>query len=133
MQLHRNGELANRLQRLVQLNLAPVDVEALLLQSLSDVTARHRSEQLIVFSGLTSERNLEPLKLLGKRLGFRLLFGRPANGSRLHLLDHGLVGSVGLDGQLPRKQKIPTISFGDLEHIFLHYSDGRGQGVSKPQ
>src|SRR6266436_2834487 len=65
VQLHRNRELANRLQRLVQLNLAPVDVEALLLQSLSDIAPGYRPKELIIFSRLAGERNLEPVKLLG--------------------------------------------------------------------
>jgi hypothetical protein len=41
MQLHGDGELANRLQRLMQLNLAAIDIEALFDESISQVARRH--------------------------------------------------------------------------------------------
>ena len=41
VQLHRHAELADGLQRLVQLDLAPIDVEALLGQRIADVARRH--------------------------------------------------------------------------------------------
>ena len=41
-------ELSDRLQGLVQLNLAAIDVETLLLQRLRDIARGNRSKQLIV-------------------------------------------------------------------------------------
>ena len=75
VQLDSDNELADGLKRFVQLDLPPIDVEALLLQSLGDVARSHRSKELIILAGLARKRNFKPVKLLGERLGLRLLLG----------------------------------------------------------
>src|ERR1700723_1811404 len=52
MQPQRHLELAQRLDGLIQRNLAALDGVALLLQSVRDVLGCHRSEELIVLAGL---------------------------------------------------------------------------------
>ena len=50
VQFHRDGELAQSLQRLMHLDLAPVNVEALFRERVRQVARRDRTEQLIVLA-----------------------------------------------------------------------------------
>jgi len=117
VQLDRDDELANGLERFMQLDLAAIDVEALLFESLGDVAGGYGSEQLIAFARLAEELHIEPVKLFGERLGFRLLLGGAAHGGGFHLLDDSLVGDRGFDRELPGQEKIPPVSFGDLDYL----------------
>src|SRR5579864_1738663 len=63
VQFHRDIEFSHRLERLMQLNLAAIDVETLLLESLGDVSRRDRSEQLIVLARAALERDRQSLEL----------------------------------------------------------------------
>ena len=110
-------ELADDLERFVQLDLPAIDVEALLLERLGNVAGRDRSEQLIGFARLAQELHLEPVKLLGQRFGFRLFLGGAAHSGGLHLLDDSLVGDGGLNRQFLGQQKIPPVSLGDFHHL----------------
>ena len=65
VQLHRDHEFAKCPQCLVQLDFAAIDVEALFLKRVPDVTGRDRTEKLIVLSGAALERNRETVELLG--------------------------------------------------------------------
>src|SRR5215831_16529540 len=50
MQAHRHIEFTQVLQRIVQLNFSPVDVEALMFQRFGNVSGGHRAEQMVLFS-----------------------------------------------------------------------------------
>src|SRR5580698_1000435 len=79
MQLDWDRKLAQSPQRLVQLDLAAIHVEALFIERVPDVTGRDRTEQLIVFPGTALERNRETIKLLGQLFRLRLFLGRTAH------------------------------------------------------
>ena len=55
VQLDGDGELAQGAQRLVQLDFAAIEGEALLFQRLRDVARGHRPEKLVVFAGAALE------------------------------------------------------------------------------
>ena len=55
VQLHGDGEVADRLQRFMQLDLAAIDVEALLRQSVRQVARSNGTEELIVLTGTALE------------------------------------------------------------------------------
>src|SRR5208282_1362263 len=117
VQLDGDGELADRLQRLVQLDLAAIDVEALFLEPFGNIARRDRTEQLIAFARLAQELHFESVELLGQRLGFRLFGGGAAHGGGFHLLDDSLVGGGGLNRQFLGQQKIPPVSLGDFYYL----------------
>src|SRR3954453_22875122 len=64
MQFDRNGELAKILQRLNELDLAAIEVEAASLELSRDVGTGDRSEQVIVFAGATREVQADSIELL---------------------------------------------------------------------
>src|ERR1019366_2363002 len=59
VQLDGDDELADGLERFVQLDLPAIDVETLLLKRFGNVASRHRSKQVIAFAGLAQELHLE--------------------------------------------------------------------------
>ena len=59
----------------------------------------------------------DPLELLGQQLGVGLLLDAAAHGGGLHLLDDGLVGRTGFNGELAGQQIVASVPFGDLHHI----------------
>jgi hypothetical protein len=50
VQLDGDNELADSLERFVQLDLPPIDMEALLLERVGNIAGRDRSEQVIAFA-----------------------------------------------------------------------------------
>ncbi len=117
VQLDRHVELAQRLQRLFQRDLAPVDGVALLPELVRDVARCDRAEEVVVLAHLALEDQLDGLQLLREVLGDDLLLGQPADGRALHLLDDGLVGGGRLYGELAGQQVVAAVAVGDLNHI----------------
>ncbi len=117
MQLHRHVVLADRLQRLFERDLPPVDREALRLQLLRDIARRHRAEQMLVLADLPLEHQLNLVQLGRQRFSRRLLLRRLAHCGGLHLLDHGLVGRRRFNRQLARQQIVAPVTVGNLHHI----------------
>src|SRR5271170_712748 len=72
VQLDRDDKFADALERLVQLYLPAIDVEALLFERFGNIASRDRSEQVIAFARLAQELHFDPVKLLGQRFGFGL-------------------------------------------------------------
>ena len=72
MQFYGNREFPERLQRLVQLNLATIDIEPLPLQGVGEIARGHRAEQLIMLALAAGKRNRKAIKLLGQFLGLCL-------------------------------------------------------------
>ena len=110
-------ELAQRLERLFQRDLAPVDGVALLLELVRDVARGDRAEEVVVLAHLALEDQLDGLQLLGELFGDDLLLGQLADGRALHLLDDGLVRRGRLDGELAGQQVVAAVAVGDLDHI----------------
>src|SRR5712692_4862069 len=106
MQSDGHSEFAQGLERLMDLDLAAIHVEALLLEGFRDVARGNRAKELIVFAGTALKRNRDSLELLGKRFGSSLLLGGAAHRRSLHLLDDRLVALGGFDGQLARQQEV---------------------------
>src|ERR1700730_145954 len=65
VQLDGDGELAHCLQRLVYLNLAPVNVEPFLRERIGYISGSDGAKQLVVLPGTALERNRQAFKLLG--------------------------------------------------------------------
>ena len=117
VQLHRHGELAESLEGLVQLDLAPVEIEAFLAQRVSDIAGGNRPEQLIVLTGAPLESNREAVELLGQFFRLRLFLGGAANLGSLHLFNDGFVAFGRFNGELLGQQEIAAISFGNFDHV----------------
>src|SRR3984885_16379997 len=67
VQLYRNRELADALERLVELNLAAVDAEAFFRQRITQVARSDRAEKLIVFAGAALEGQRHAIELFGQQ------------------------------------------------------------------
>src|SRR5215469_14758914 len=92
MQLHRDVELAELLERLFEMYLAAVDVKALGFELVRDISRSNRAEELIVLAHFANECERYIVELSYESLGLGLLLRRLANRRCLHLLDHSLVG-----------------------------------------
>src|SRR5215471_8316059 len=112
-----NVEVADALQRLMQLDLTAIDVESLVLQCFRDVGGCDRPEQVVLLAGLALEGEAHSLKLLCQRLRIGFLYSRATDSRLFHLFDHGLVGRGGLNGQLARQQVVAAVAFGNLDHV----------------
>src|SRR5258706_7168113 len=117
VQLHGNVVLANRLQRLVESDLAAIDGEALGLKLLRDIARGDRAEEMLVLANLALEHELNLRELRGQLFRPCLLLDRLAHSRGLHLLDHSLVGGGRLDGELFGEQVVAPIAIGDLDHV----------------
>src|SRR5277367_5873720 len=73
VQLDRDEELAEGLQRLIQMHLAAVDVEAFGFESVGDVGRGDRAEEVVVLADLALEYEGHVVELGDQLLGFALL------------------------------------------------------------
>src|SRR5919197_928412 len=110
MKLDGDSEFAQGLQRFVELDLAAVYVEALLLESFGDIAGGYRPEELVVLSRPALETHGHAIELLGERFSASLLLGRAAHGGSFQLLDDRLVAFAGLDGELLGQKKIASVA-----------------------
>src|SRR5271165_3240808 len=117
VQLDGDVELADVLQRFIELDLAPVNVQALLLQLARDIDGGDRAKELIVLARLAGKVEGHAGHLLGQRLGIALLAGSAANRSGLHLLDDGPVGGRGFNRQLLGKEIVAAVALGHSHHV----------------
>src|SRR5262245_28626486 len=92
MDLHGNRELAQRLDGLVQLNLALLDLVTLRRERLRDVGARHRPVERVVLAHAPRDLHFRLRDALTERLGLRLLLAVARFGSLALPLDLPLVG-----------------------------------------
>src|ERR1700745_1929430 len=95
VQLDGNMELPELLQRLFEMHLAALDVEALGFERVSDIRRRDGSEEVIVLADLALEDPRNIVELPHESLSLGLLLRRLADSRCLHLLDHGLVRRSG--------------------------------------
>src|SRR5579875_17997 len=117
VQLHRNVELTHLFQRLVQMHLAAVDVEALCLQMCGDVSRRHRAEQVVILAHLALEDQHKTVQLSYQRFCLGLLLGRLAHCRSLHVFNLLAIGRGCLHGKLFRQQIIAAVTVGHLHHV----------------
>src|SRR5262249_50864017 len=87
MQLDRDVGLADLLDRLGELELAPLDLEALGGERLGDVGRRHRSVERLGLAHLAGDDDLDGGQPLGDRLGDALFVGFPGVELRALALD----------------------------------------------
>ena len=66
MQAHRHFKLAQALNWFIELEFAPVDVEALALQRIRNIRRSDRSKQMIFLADLTVEAQRGTVQLLGQ-------------------------------------------------------------------
>src|SRR5436305_6288897 len=69
VQLYGDSEISNCFQRLVQLDLSTIKVEAFLGQRVRQIAGGNRSEKLLVFTRSTLEGKRKTIELLGKFFG----------------------------------------------------------------
>src|SRR5262245_3339328 len=117
VQADGNVELADTLQRLIELDLAAIDVEPFVLERLGDVGGRDRPEQVVLLARLALEGKAYRVQLFGQSFRIGLFDGGAADGSLLHLLDYGFVGSGGFNGQLARQQVVAAVAFRNLDYV----------------
>src|SRR5712691_7281160 len=125
MKLDGNVEIAQRLERFIELDLAPVNIETTRFHLLRNIGRGDGAEQVVAFTYLTQECEMDGCELLGQRLSVSFLARRAAHSGGLHLLDDRAVRGSSLNRQLARQQIISSISVGHLHHVsamaeFLH-------------
>ena len=76
MQAHRHGELAERLDRLVEPDPAPLDLDAVLREEGREVGRAHRAEEPALVGGLPALGEVQGLDGLGLALRVRVELGR---------------------------------------------------------
>src|SRR2546423_7904090 len=119
-QFHRDRGWARLLQRLCELGLAPVELDARLRAHRVDgVRRRHRSEQAAFLAGSGSDLDPPPGQLVGQGLRSFAI----ARVSGLTVAAHGfalLHDALGrLDRQAARYEVIPRVAVGDLDEVAL--------------
>src|SRR5215831_1812325 len=115
MQLDADGEIAERADRLGEIDLALVDVNALFLEPALDVACRHRTVQLLFLPDFHRERERDSGQAGGLGLG-RLLFGRALLGDALRLEGDALLVPLGRRvRQSLGKQVIAGVAVLDLD------------------
>src|ERR1700682_523537 len=110
MQPNHDLVLAERLNRIVELDLTPVNVVALRFQAVGDVLGSHRSEELIVFAGLLADgdgNRVQHLRQIGRA---RMLLGIALQVRLALLLHYLLVGFTGGHGQPLGQQIIACVA-----------------------
>src|ERR1700686_904799 len=121
-QLHGDWSFADDLDRLVELDAALVNLEALRLQSIRQIGGRHGTEQLVGLAGLARELYGHLVEQGGLLLG-RFLFGGRTLGERdadfFQALD---VGGRSLERELLRQQIVAGIAGGNF-HDFTASSE----------
>src|SRR5262245_42910702 len=117
MQLDADGELAERADRLGEIDLALVDVNALFLEAALNVARRHRTVQLLFLPDLHRERERDPGQAGGLDFG-RLLLRRALLGDAFRLEgDALLVARGGRIGQSLGEQVIAGVAVLDLDDV----------------
>src|SRR5688500_3712501 len=106
VQAHRHAVDAERLERLVQVDLALLDVEALRLELLRDVGRRHGAEQLALVADAGGEGDRHLLELLRDLLGAGAALGLGGLEARLLERDALLVPLGRREGDAARQEVV---------------------------
>ena len=117
VQLHRDGELAHGLQRLVQLDLAAIHVEALLGQRVADIARRDRSKELIVLARRRWNDTETPSNCFASSSACVFSLAERRTEAAFICAMTALLPSLAWMASLRGRQIIPSISFRDLHHV----------------
>ncbi len=117
MDLHGNGALAQRLERLGQLDLPLVDVEALLLQRLRDVRRSDRTVEGVVLADAAGDLDLDGAEPGRHRIGRRPLFHVARFGQLLLALDLAPVVLGHGQRQFPWQEVVARVPGRDLHDV----------------
>src|SRR5580765_1927185 len=117
VQLDRDRRLAERLQRLGQVDLAAIDVEPLHRQRLRDVGGDDRTIELFGIADAAGNRQLGLRDPLRQRLGRLPVFGLARVGELALAFDQLLVPVGDEQGQLARQQKVARVAGRHLHHL----------------
>src|SRR5580704_397224 len=115
--LDGHGSFTNRLERLAQLHLALIDLEALRRQRVRNIRRRHGSEHLIVLAGLARELDGNAIEQLGLLLRGLQLRGGFLGQRGANALDGFQVARRGLNGQLLRQKEIARVAGLHGDHV----------------
>src|SRR5437899_2174314 len=105
-----DGIFAESADRLLELDLALIDLEALRGEGFSDVSSGDGAEELIVLAGLAREADSNAVEERGLLLRGVELGGGLLGEGRANALDGFQVAGGGLDGELVRQQEIAGIA-----------------------
>src|SRR5919197_676949 len=103
VQADRDLELADVLQRFVELDLAAINAVALPFEGGRDVARGDGAKELVLLARFAREAEGDGLEQLGLGFSVSLVVGSAAERRLLHLLDDGAIRARGLDGQLTRQ------------------------------
>ena len=118
MQLDRDVELANGLQRLVELDLAAIDVEALVLQLVRDVGRGDRTEELIVLARLAGEASARHAgELLAEASASPFSRARRRTAAAFICSMTARLAAVASIASFLGMQIVAAIAFGHLHHV----------------
>src|ERR1700722_6482915 len=105
-----DGKFAKGFDRVVELDLALVDLEALGFERVGDVAVGNRAEELSVFGGLARELKLDAVERSGLLLRRGMLGGRLLRQRTADALERFHIAGGGFDSQLLRQQKIARVA-----------------------
>src|SRR5437867_8261713 len=117
VQLDWDVEFTDLLDRLGQLDLAPLDLEALGRQPLRDVGRRHRAVERLGLADLARDHNLDRGQAIRHRLRDLQLVGFLRLELRAFALDLFLVAVGGEQRQLARQEVVARVAVGDFHHL----------------
>src|SRR5262245_13947321 len=117
MQADADRRLAQRLDRLIELNTASFDLDAAGAEKVDDVLGRHRTEELAFLGRLTSHLEHEPfdpraqcLSIVLDAFGLGVLLG-------LDLSEVLEIAGGGREGQLLGNEVVPRVPIGDVADL----------------
>ena len=120
--MQRDLVQADRLDRVVEVNLVAADVEAFGSERLDDVASSNRAVELAGFaSGADDDEGLA-VELFGNRLGFRLALEVTGFERRTLGFETGLVGSVGAQCLAERQEIVAGKAVANL-YGFAHLAE----------
>src|SRR5438128_4563488 len=118
MQLERNLVLAQRPDRLLHVDLVPVDLNPMLrLQRAGDVLVRDRAERLVLGSDLQPNHDSLVVDLVGDGLRLVALLRLPLDRSVAQTLRLSLRPLSRRHRQLAPQQEVAAVPVGDFLHI----------------
>ena len=117
MQPYGYIEVAQRLERFLELDLAAIDLEALCGEFGGDIGRGHGAEEVSALARFAGEGEDHGLELSNLLFCLCLLGSGAAGGGGLHLVDDRLVRCGGLQRQLAGQQEIAAVAIGHLDDI----------------
>src|SRR5437762_1457985 len=117
MQADRHAELAERLDRLVEADSTPLDVELVLAEERGDVVPSNRSEEPILIRGLPAQGQVQAFDGLSLLLCLGEIFGRLAVLTGLDALEILQVRPGRSQRELVRQEVVPGIAIRDIPDL----------------